>query len=128
IEHDGVSYSMRRVVVLAASCCACGRLGFDSIESIDPTGDAGAASYATAVNADHPIAYFQFDETGGTVAHGGAFDGQYEGTFGFGVTGAMPGSRAVRFDGQTTRIPLGDVFRFPGTASYSFELWLRPTG
>ncbi len=120
------------VAVLGGGC----RLGFSEECTIgeacdDPAGDGGAGSpYAAAVLADGPLAYFRFDEAGGEVAASaiGSVTGTYEGAFTFGAPGAVgDGNPAVTFDGATTRIPVGDVFPFAGTAPYSLELWVRPS-
>jgi len=104
---------------------ACGRYGFDASDSSDSV----TAVYAAAVLADRPIAYFRFNETTGTVARSvvGSVQGTYEGTFGFGAAGAVgDGDPSITFDGSTTRIVVGDVFRFANRAPYSFEVWIKP--
>jgi Concanavalin A-like lectin/glucanases superfamily len=108
------------------ACSAC-RLGFEE----NPAGADGplpSDSYGAAVFADGPRAYFRFDEPAGPTASSavGTLSGPYEGAFLFGKPGAIAGNPCVRFDGMTTRIPLGDVFRFGGNAPYSIELWINP--
>lgn len=123
------------VVLLVAS--ACGRIGFTDACERDGSctsddgalGDASASAYARAVVADRPVAYFRFNETSGAVAASsvGAVTGTYQGSFTYGAPGATgDGDTCVTFDGSTTRIDLGDVFRFAGNAPFSIELWFNP--
>lgn len=108
------------LLLLAAGC----RLGFDPREEPGDT----SAPYPMAVLTDQPLAYFRFDESGGQARSVvGTYAGTYEGDFVFGEPGASdPLDTSVRFDGSSTRIELGDVFRFAGSAAYSFEVWIRP--
>lgn len=92
-----------------------------------PSAD-GASAYVAAVTADAPLAWYRFEEAGGTVAKDavGQRDGTYEGTFSFGELG-IGGSRAVRFDGETSRVTAQHrAFGFGGGAPFSVELWFRP--
>lgn len=120
------------LVYLAVATGGCGRIGFDSICGSGPCGglDSVAGSpYAAAVVADHPIAYFRFDEPSGPTAHSviGSTTGTYQGSFVFGAGGAVgDGDSSVTFDGSTTRIDLGDAFPFGGTTVFSIEVWIRP--
>lgn len=89
----------------------------------------GGSAYSAAVLADAPIAYFRFDEASGPTAKSivGAATGSYEGSFSFGAAGATSdGNPSVTFDGTSTRLDLGDAFRFGGTVSYSLEIWIKP--
>ena len=93
-------------------------------------GPAAQSPYASAVLADAPLAFFRLNETGGTVATSvvGSITGKYEGNFAFGAAGAGgDGDPSVTFDGTTTRLDLGDVFAFEGTASFTLECWIKPT-
>jgi len=130
-DRDMWAASVVLVAVMGSAC----RLGFSERCTADPSCEdapdgATGAPYAAAVLADAPLAYFRFDEPGGTVAASvvGGVTGTYEGAFRFGAPGAVgDGNSAVTFDGTTTRIPVGDVFPFAGTAPYSLELWVRPS-
>ncbi|MDB4957245.1 MAG: Autotransporter adhesin [Myxococcales bacterium] len=114
------------LVAVACAASACGRIGFEP-----PTTDGGGAPvispYARAVLADHPVAYLRFDEPSGpTVA---SLVGNVTGTcdtITFGSASAVGDGSSVGFDGQASRISLGDVFPFVGTSHYSFEIWINP--
>jgi hypothetical protein len=114
---------MRCLLLLLAGC---GRIGF-SDDGDDAPNEAVAAAYGSSVLEDGPLAYFRFAETAGPTAFSevNGATGTYEGDFVFGANGAV-GDTTVRFDTETTRIDLGDVFRFPGLAPYSIEIWVRP--
>ena len=121
------------VVLVSVVGGAC-RLGFSEQcpagETCDDPDGPTASRYAAAVLADEPLAYFRFDEAGGTLAWSavGSVTGTYEGTFAFGAPGAVgDGNPSVTFDGVTTRIPVGDVFPFDGLAPYALEMWVRPS-
>lgn len=104
----------------------CGRVGFDGSRGDSRLNDdAGESQYAEEVRRDAPLAYWRFGEASGTVAHDeiGGNDGLILG----GVTRAPgptnDGDLAVRFDGMSGRIEVGDIFRFAGNAPYTVELW-----
>jgi hypothetical protein len=64
---------------------------------------AAAKTYSATVLADHPVAYWQMDETTGTTmadASGNANNGRYAGIYTLGQPGAIAGG-AVAFDGQS---------------------------
>jgi len=125
---------MRRYVVtgLVAVGVGCGRLSFD------PLGDANAHwdgnsdgrqmdPYAQTVIADGPVAYWRFEESNALIAVDEM--GNYPGTFS-GAVARGPGigrGRGAEFDGSTTRLSIGDVFAFSGTAPYTLEVWARPS-
>lgn len=117
------------IFVVAAGC---GRLGFeartDSDANRDADGpDATESAYAKLVKADGPAAYWRFEESAGTIAVDEM--GTYPGTFTGRVSRAagIAGGRAAVFDGSTTRVVVGDVFAFPGTAPYTLEVWVMPS-
>lgn len=108
---------------------ACGRVGFepapDGPLNVD---DAGKSIYAQVVEADHPAAYWRFDEPGGAtiVDRIGGLTANVEGTGFSRVPGAVnDGDTALQFDGSTSRVEIGDVFGFAGTAPYTIEVWAR---
>lgn len=117
------------MVTVCMLASACGRVGFDPVCADEPACSATESAYARAVLADAPLAYFRFDEPTGPIARSqvGTATGSYEGAFTFGVASPVDADdTSVRFDGATTRIPLGDVFRFGGNAPYTIEVWIRP--
>jgi len=60
-------------------------------------------TYGATVLADHPVAYWRMDETGGSTmadASGNANNGRYVGTYTLAQPGALAGG-AVAFDGQS---------------------------
>jgi hypothetical protein len=102
---------------------ACGRIGYEV-----PDGDTGGGDpYAETVLAANPVAYFRFDEAGGSTARSlvGGLSATYEGTFSFGKPG-IAGNACAEFDNATTRVVLGDVFPFAGNAAHTLEAWVRP--
>lgn len=108
---------------------ACGRVGFDaSPDASSNVDDAGRSLYAQAVEADRPVAYWRFDEPSGAtvIDRIGGLSAVVEGTGFSRVAGAVnDGDAALQFDGSTSRVEIGDVFRFGGTAAYSIEVWAR---
>ena len=115
---------------------ACGRVGFDT----QPAPDSAAASYASAVLADHPLAYFRFDETAGTIAadaSGHGNDGTYSltgGTIDYAVAGALhdPSDRAVALAGlgnagaNTQAYVLMPPTVYPWAGDFTIEAWVLP--
>ncbi len=87
---------------------------------------APSSAYARAVLDDSPVSYWRLEETSGTVARDemGRHDATYEGNPAFGEPGV--GGRAVLFKGRSTRLTLGDAFRFADRSSFSLECWLKP--
>lgn len=84
--------------------------------------------YRAAVLADGPVAYWRFEERAGTQAAdevGNAHPGRYFG----GVTLGAEGVRgaAVRLDGTSGCVAVGEVFRFAGRVPFSVEGWVRLT-
>jgi hypothetical protein len=101
--------------------------GTDGGTNSDAGDDASAAAYASEVLADGPLVYLRLDETSGSVASdssGHNHTGSVFGTPMWGVAGAVAGSTAVHFSGESTGIDLGPGFDFAGTAPYSLEIWI----
>jgi hypothetical protein len=99
---------------------------------VDSAPDAPSSVYRAAVLADAPLAYWRLGETTGTVAHdetGNGHDGTYVGGFTLGQTGALTGytDTAVKLDGSTGEIDVGDLFDFTGATPFSFEVWVYAT-
>jgi hypothetical protein len=96
-------------------------------------GDAGALSYAATVLSDEPIAYWRLDDTTTTAKDysGNGHDGSYQGAVMLGAKGAIANDTdtAVQFDGSTAQMvaSLPSSFEFAGTATYSIEVWAKPT-
>jgi hypothetical protein len=105
---------------------ACGRIGFDTNDE-GVRDEAVAAAYGETVLGDGPIAYFRFNEASGpdAVSEVGGFTGTYVGDFEYGAIGAA-GDSTVVFDGLSTWVELGDVFRFAGATPYTIEAWVFP--
>lgn len=117
----------RSLLATAITAVGCGRVGFEPDGGVTLDVGTGTGAYAAEVLADAPLAYFRFDELQGPVARSvvGTLTGPYQGDFAFNQPGAVDGNPSVRFDGTTTRIPLGDVFELAGNAPYSIELWIN---
>jgi hypothetical protein len=86
-------------------------------------------SYALAVMADHPIAYWRLDDPAGSTTAVDLMhlvDGKYTGNCLLGQPGALSTDTAVRFDGQTCWVYLDDVpqLRFPANSPYTIEAWV----
>jgi hypothetical protein len=98
------------------------------------TGGAGgtANDYAGVVRSDGPAAYYRFGEmteTAGAVDETGHHDGDYRSVT-LGASGALAGdaNTAVQLRGTPeSEVFLGDVFDFAAKASFSFELWVKPS-
>lgn len=95
-------------------------------------GEGGSRStpYADAVLADGPIAYLHLDEPAiATTAVDSV--GDSDGAIVGGVIREQPGAvaddggRAMRFDGASGALVLGDVHDFPDGAPFSIELWAK---
>jgi hypothetical protein len=104
----------------------------DDFQAGDLTAAATAGSYAAAVLADSPSAYWPLQETSGFVA-ANALAGGVLGALTGGVTLAVPGpwatTTAMRFDGTTGKIivPHGAFCDF-GTGPLTLECWARIVG
>jgi hypothetical protein len=97
--------------------------------AMNGSGDAsvGGDAYRAAVLVDGPLSYWRLNESAGPLAKDemGRVDGTYKGVCTFEVAGATRVGTAVRFDGKTCDVDLGDNFRFPGKAQFSIEAWVR---
>ena len=115
---------------------ACGRVGFD----VEVARDAApaVASYAATVLADHPLAYFHFDEPAGSTvaidASGNGQDGTYElfgGTIDFAVAGAFQDPAVSLVGGGNAGGGTAAYVQMPQTLNpwagdFSIEAWLLP--
>ena len=86
--------------------------------------------YSQVILSDTPASYWKLDETSGASAADSA--GSATGTYTNGPTLNQPSAvkdanTAVSFDDTDDSVSIGDVHDFAGTASFSVELWLRPT-
>jgi Concanavalin A-like lectin/glucanases superfamily len=96
-------------------------------------GSGGAASgtpsiYRAAVMADGPVAYWRFGERDGATAKdevGNAHPGTYFGTTTLGVPGIEAADTAVKLDGTSGCIGVGEFFRFAGQVPFSVEGWVN---
>ncbi len=104
----------------------------------DAASDA-AVRYASAVLADHPVAYWRFDEPAGSPVALDSTDGGHTLTFvgatvRFSVPGALasdPLDTAISFTPKSSSDPMsyadgGPIFQFAGRAAFSFEGWIAP--
>jgi RHS repeat-associated protein len=96
-----------------------------------PTPTVAAGSYAAAVLADTPVAFWPLSERSGGVAHdvtGHGHDGQIGNGVSLGQTGPPTGdgSTAMSFNGSSTgRIAVGKMSNLPsGSQPYSLEAWV----
>lgn len=97
----------------------------------DAAVDAGASLYAQAVLADTPAAYYRFEETtlGPALdSSGNGHNATYVGGVVLGATGALAKetSHAVRLDGTTAFVRVGDLFHFEPRKPMSLETWAKP--
>ena len=88
---------------------------------------AGNPVYTSEVLADNPVAYYQFDETAGTIAadsaahHSGPFDGTYTGAVTLGAVGAQPNlGTAADLTGGFVDVPVIGTFQ-----DSTIEAWLQ---
>ncbi len=94
---------------------------------------AASATYAAAVIADGPVAYWRLGEAVGPYAYsqtgGAANTAKYTGDISLGVQGAIAGDpdTAMRLDGQFGSMVLPGGFPFVASPLFAVELWIRPT-
>ncbi len=106
--------------------------GFSSISVVllIAAAPASASPYTDAVLANNPLAYFQFNETSGTVADNtGSLMAAADGTFGTGVTPNQASydanlGTAYAFSGGAVRVPDNAAFDV-GTGPFSVEMWFN---
>ena len=123
---------MRSAVLLFITAC---RLNFDDVgRSVDASSlflDAPSVStYEQAVIADHPVAYWRLGDTGSIARDElGMHDGNYNAGVTTGVAGALVDdpNRAAAFNGMTGEITTTTGISFPGTASFTLEVWVYET-
>jgi hypothetical protein len=98
------------------------------LESLEPR---YLLTYAAAVLADQPLAFWQMDETSGTTLvdsapAGGALNGTYLGDPVFGEPAAhATGTSSVRFDPTSGANDSARVSNFPMTRSFTVEMWAK---
>jgi hypothetical protein len=87
--------------------------------------------YSDAVIADSPASYWRLDETSGTSAadSAGSQTGTYRNAVTLGQTGAMSAAsnKAASFDAVDDDVQVGDVYDYPGNASFTVEFWMNRT-
>src|SRR5579863_8564234 len=112
-----------RWAVAIALVAGCGHYGFTrSADAMVPL------TYAAAVLADAPVAYWRLDDTGLVAKDSaGSDDGTFSGGCTLGAAGALAADSdtAVTFDGTSCVVELGDGLNFAGTAPYTLELWVN---
>lgn len=97
-------------------------------------GSAMAGPYSSAVMADSPYAYWQFNEQSGTTAadaSGNGIAGTYVNTPTFGQAGPLadPGNSAVRFAAASQEyVNVSSTFGGPGWGKVSVEAWVNLAG
>ena len=87
------------------------------------------ASYAQAMLSDHPVQYFQLNETSGPTAYDSSTtkaNGQYAGAVTYGISGPVSGSTAISLpgtgnDGVSLLKP-----NVSATSSYTIASWVYP--
>ena len=126
---------MRWAVVVLAGC---GRIGFEFEPSVAASNDAAAQTYAQAVLASAPYAYFHLDEISGKTAFDASPNGRDAhyyapgGGLTFGRRGPLDGDPAINLVGgnaagadATVTLPSGGV---PWNGDFSIEAFIHPTG
>ena len=109
--------------------------GNDSSSNDANVVDAGS-SYATAILADGPLAYFRLNESSGTTISSEV--GSFVGSFSHGVTLGTPssvtresGNLGATFFSDASNddsdLTLGNNFAFTGTQAFSIEMWVNAT-
>lgn len=86
-------------------------------------GGGGGSAYADVVLADHPVAYFRFEDASSPLVN--AIDSTLPATPDGGVTLGVPGAvgHGIAFDGQAGSAVIGDDFDFTGDVAMSIEVW-----
>ncbi len=105
-------------------------LGLSATVALTGASHAALAAYRGAVLGDGATAYYEFEETSGTVAGdsaGADNNGAYLGGVTLGQTSALAGlGRSAGFDGTDDRVRIPDSAIFDyGTGGFSIELWYK---
>jgi hypothetical protein len=128
--------SLVALVFVGAACTVFNGLTYTPATDAGGAGDGGGAqeagTYASAVLADAPLAYWRFEDGTSTTARdatGHGNDCEYVGAGKRGVPSASAGlGSAVDLDGKPGSYLLcGDApFDFAGAQAFSLEAWIRP--
>jgi hypothetical protein len=113
---------VRLAVLLVITAC---RVNFDNVA---PTDAPSVSAYATAVLADHPVAYWRLGDSGSIARDElGMHDGNYNAGVTTGVAGALVDDpdHAADFDGVTGEVTTTTGISFPGTAPFTLEIWVN---
>jgi hypothetical protein len=98
---------------------------------VDTGTDAPRASYRDTVVSDMPIAYYRFDEAGGTVAKDemGKHPGTYVGAVEFRAPGlvASDANPGIKLGSAPGCVSLGNTIDFTGKSPFTLEIWVRYT-
>jgi len=100
--------------------------------SVVPLDGEATSPYAQSVLEDRPAAYYRFEEATDVGAardsSGNGHDAKFVGGVTLGAAGALANevSRAVRFDGKSGFVRIGDLFHFRLRAPMSVEVWAKP--
>jgi concanavalin A-like lectin/glucanase superfamily protein len=101
-----------------------------SSDALSDRKDTGLDPYATGILASHPLAYYRFDESSGSIAYdssGNHRECTYASGVTLGVPGAIPNDTAVRFSGVNLGVSCMDsLFDFSGMEAFSIEGWYAP--
>jgi Concanavalin A-like lectin/glucanases superfamily len=87
-------------------------------------------TYESTVLADGPAGYWRLGETSGTTATAtsGSPNGTYTNAPTLGVSSLVGDTdSSVGFDGSNDIVDFGDNYRFAANATFSIEIWLKPT-
>lgn len=111
-------------------CFATVLFALASLQAFGPESSAALVPYRSAVLADGAIAYYEFDETTGTVAmdsSGGGHHGTYLGGYLLGDPAGRIGlGTSVNFNGTDARVRIPDSAAFDfGLGAFTIELWFN---
>jgi hypothetical protein len=111
-------------------CFATVLLALASLQAFGPESSAALVPYRNAVLTDGAVAYYEFDETAGTMAmdsSGGGHHGTYLGVYLLSDPAARAGlGNSVNFDGAGARVRIPDSPAFDfGTGAFTIELWFN---
>jgi hypothetical protein len=93
----------------------------------DGGADAAGPTYADIITSDHPIAYFPFDEPGGTKFVYEKISGKQASVAGGAPSFGEPGVAGTAFksDGNVS-LDFGQLLEFTGGHAFTFEAWIYP--